>query len=140
MRTVFTAILAAGGGAAVAQTPPMPGTPVGRPLVTPVGSRLPQAVPGVGERVGTGPGGIPSGLDPLGPRPDGTPIRIENVVAPYPGMPKPEATFWERLEARWFALFQSDRPAVRASNTWTPGLSRRNRERREQREEEARRR
>ena len=89
--------------------------------------------------MGTGPGGIPSSVDPLGPKPDGKPIEIKNVVAPYPGMPKPESNFWEKVEARWFALFESDRPAVRPSN-WTPGLSRRNRERKEEKEELARRR
>ncbi len=117
----------------------MPGTPVGTPLVQPVGSRLPQAVPSVGAKVGTGPGGIPGGLDPLGPKPDGKAIELTNVVAPYPGQPKPTPNFWEKLEARWFALFESDRPAVKPSN-WTPGLGRRNRDRKEAREEEARRR
>lgn len=139
MRGTVAGAVATLGLAAGAQAQTMPGTPVGRPLVQPVGSRLPQAVPSVGEKVGTGPGGIPGTLDPLGPKPDGKPIPLDNIVAPYPGMKKPEPTFWEKLEARWFALFQSDRPAVRPSN-WTPGLSRRNRERKEAREEEARRR
>ena len=124
-------------GGVHAQT--MPGTPVGRPLVQPVGQRLPQAAPAAGQKVGTAPGGAPGQLDPLGPKPDGKPIEIKNVVAPYPGMPKPEASFWERLEARWFALFQSDRPAAAPAN-WTPGLGRRNRERREQKEQDAMRR
>jgi hypothetical protein len=126
--------LAGGAAAQAPATTSMPGTPVGKPILQPVGTRLPQAVPNAGERVGTGPGGIPNPLDPLGPKPDGTPIKMDNVVAPYPGMAKPEPTFWEKLEKRWFALFQSDRPAVRA-NTWTPGIGRRNRERKEEREE-----
>lgn len=124
-------------GGAVAQE--MPGTPVGKPLVVPVGNKIPQAVPGVGEKVGSGPGGIPSSIDPLGPKPDGKPIEIKNVVAPYPGMPKPTPNFWEKLEARWYALFQSDRPSAKAS-TWTPGIGRRNRDRREEKEELAQRR
>ncbi len=137
MRRMLAGGVAVGGlaGGAAAQ---MPGTPVGRPLVQPVGTRLPQAVPSVGEKVGTGPSGIPSGLDPIGPKPDGKPFEIKNVVAPYPGMPKPPADFWQKLEARWFALFESDRPAVKPTN-WTPGLARRNRERKEEKEQASRR-
>ena len=138
MRGMIAGGLAAVGGLAGGAAAQMPGTPVGRPLVQPVGTRLPQAVPSVGEKVGTGPGGFPGPADPLGPKPDGKPIELKNVVAPYPGMPKPEANFWQKLEARWFALFESDRPAVRAS-TYTPGIGRRNRERKEEKEEARRR-
>jgi hypothetical protein len=106
----------------------MPGTPVGKPIVNLVGNRLPAAVPAAGTRVGTGPGGIPSQLNPGGPTPPGQVIDMKNVVAPYPGQPKAAPSFWDKLQERWFSLFKSDQPAQRPPN-WTPGLARRNRER-----------
>ena len=131
MRPLAAWALAGGAAAALAgplaaQQPDaqMPGTPVGTPLVQPVGAKLPQAV----SPVGTGPGGVPSPLDPRAPAPPGQVIDLKNVVAPYPGMPKPPPSIWEQLEQRWFALFQSDQPAQKPT-TWTPGIGRRNRER-----------
>jgi hypothetical protein len=110
----------------------MPGTPVGKPLVQPVGSTLPKAAPAVGAPVGTGPGGLPTTLDPRAPKPVGQQIDLKNVIAPYPGMPKPPPSFWEQITKQWFKLFESDTPAVRPNN-WTPGIGRRNRERKEER-------
>src|SRR5688500_5498286 len=67
----------------------MPGTPVGKGIVKPVGGQLPKAAPSVGSPVGTGPGGVPGALDPRSPAPPGQQIDLKNVIAPYPGMPKP---------------------------------------------------
>jgi hypothetical protein len=127
---------------AAAQAPPtvnvapanfsMPGTPVGKPIVNLVGNRLPPAVPAAGARVGNGPGGIPSALNPGGPTPPGQVIDLNNVVAPYPGQPKADPSFWDKLQQRWFSLFKSDQPAQRPPN-WTPGIGRRNRERERER-------
>jgi hypothetical protein len=143
MRPLAAWALAGGAAAALAgplaaQQPDaaqMPGTPVGTPLVQPVGAKIPQAVPAAGAPVGTGPGGIPGPLDPRAPMPPGQVIDLTNVVAPYPGMPKPPPSFWDQLQQRWFALFQSDQPAQKPT-TWTPGIGRRNRAREKAREQE----
>lgn len=147
MRRIALALgLAVIGGAAIAQEPvagapnpfSMPGQTVGspsvaKPILKPVGNRLPGAVPQAGTPISglatAKPGAIGPGA--MGAeRPQGTPIDLKNVVAPYPGMPK-EQTFWTKLEDRWFALFESDTPAVRPN--YTPGIGRRNKERREER-------
>ncbi len=120
---------------AVAQPLQMPGTPVGKPLVQPVGTPIPKAAPQAGNPIGSAPNGIPNPLNPLGPPPAGKPIDLSNVVAPYPGMPKPTPSFWEQLEQRWMTLFESDQPAQKPTQ-WTPGIGRRNRERREKAEQE----
>jgi hypothetical protein len=106
----------------------MPGRAVGTPLLMPVG----QSLPTPGQPVGTGPNGIPAALSPFGPSPNGQPFDLKNVIAPYPGMPKPPPSFWDRLEERWMKLFESDKPAVRPT-PWVPGISRRDRERKEER-------
>ena len=133
-------------GPAFAQQPPitvpvapqpfqMPGTPVGKALLHPVGTQFPRAAPPAGTPVGTSPGGVPNPLSPGGPQPPGQPVDLKNVVAPYPGMPKPPPSFWEKLEQRWMALFVTDQPAQRPAQ-WTPGIGRRNREREKARQEE----
>lgn len=106
----------------------MPGTQVGTPLVTPAGQSLPKAAPAAGAQVGTGPGGIPGALDPRSPKPAGQEIDLKNVIAPYPGMPKPAPSFWDQLQERWFKMFMSDQPVTPPQNI-TPGIYRRNRER-----------
>ena len=116
------------------------GSPAARPILQPVGARLPAAAPQAGTPI-TGlatqqPGLVGPGAPGAGQQPQGTPLDLKNVVAPYPNMPK-ESTFWENLERRWFLLFESDAPAVRPN--FTPGIGRRNKDRRE-RAEEARRR
>jgi hypothetical protein len=123
-------------GPAVAQQPSsytvapsgaaMPGTPVGTAMIAPAGIPIPKAVPAAGARVGTGPTGIPPVLDPRSPQ--GQAIDLKNVVAPYPGMPKPAPSFWDQLQARWDALLGPSSPPVQSPG-WTPGISRRNRER-----------
>ncbi|OWK45080.1 hypothetical protein FRUB_01411 [Fimbriiglobus ruber] len=108
----------------------MPGTPVGQPLVMPVGAQISKAVPQAGAKVGTGPGGVPDMLNPKLPVPNGQMLNLSNVIGPYPNMPgAPSAppTFWDKLEQRWMNLFKSDQPAER--NNWTPGLARRNKAR-----------
>ena len=113
----------------------MPGTAVGTPLLQPVGSQLPRAGTQAGAPVGMVPGGQSPGLNPstYQPlRPPGVPIDLSNVIAPYPGMPEPKPSFWQELERRWLSLFASDAPAQRT--TYTPGIARRNQERREMRE------
>jgi len=113
----------------------MPGTTVGqaRPIVQPVGTRLPQAAPQAGTPISGLATQKPNGLAPGAggsERPQGTPIDMKNVIAPYPGMPK-ETTYWQRLEERWFLLFESNMPAVRPN--YTPGIARRNKERKDER-------
>jgi len=123
----------------------MPGqtvsTPAAQPILKPVGTRLPAAAPQAGTPI-TGlatqqPGVVGPGAPGAGQQPQGTPIDLKNVVAPYPNMPK-ESTYWQKLEQRWFALFESDAPAVRPA--YTPGIARRNRDRREAAAEQMRRR
>jgi len=140
----FAAAVLGGGLAATplaAQTPPstytvaptgaaMPGTPVGTAMVAPAGSPIPKAVPAAGAKVGTGPTGIPNPLDPRAPQ--GQMVDLKNVVAPYPGMPSPEPSFWERLNQRWDALFGATPPVAQPTH-WNPGIGRRNRERKEER-------
>ena len=142
MRSYTWAVLAGAGlaGPAAAQipstytvTPPgtaMPGTPVGAAMVAPAGTAIPKAVPAAGARVGTGPTGIPSLLDPRSPQ--GQKVDLKNVIAPYPGMPNPAPSFWDQLSARWAALLGPTAPAAQPTN-WTPGISRRNREREKER-------
>ena len=116
------------------------GTPAARPVLKPVGTRLPAAAPQAGTPI-TGlatqqPGVVGPGAPGAGQQPQGTPLDLKNVVAPYPNMPK-ESTYWEKFEQRWFALFQSDAPAVRPN--YTPGIARRNKDRRDKAEEMRRR-
>ena len=118
-----------------AQPLQMPGAVVGTPLLQPVGTQLPRAAPQAGTPVGMVPAGTTPGLNPgTNPpqQPPGVPIDLSNVIAPYPGMPNPKPSFWQELEKRWLSLFQSDAPAQRT--TYTPGIARRNQERREVRE------
>lgn len=112
----------------------MPGVAVGTGIVPPAGTPISRATPNVGQRVGTGPGGIPSLVNPQIPRPEGQMIDLKNVIAPYPQMPTPPKSFWEKLEERWFAMFEAETPDLTAPN-WTPGLSRRNRDRARERRE-----
>ncbi len=116
------------------------GTPAASPILKPVGTRLPAAAPQAGTPI-TGlatqqPGLVGPGAPGAGQQPQGTPLDLKNVVAPYPNMPK-ESSYWQKLEQRWFALFESDTPAVRP--TYTPGIPRRNRDRREAAEQMRRR-
>jgi hypothetical protein len=142
MKRFAAGLLAGAGlaGAASAQPPStytvapngaaMPGTPVGTAMVAPAGLAIPKAVPAAGTKIAPGPTGLAPSLDPRSPQ--GQVIDLTNVVAPYPGMPKPAPTFWDQLQARWDALLGPASPPVQ-SNGWTPGIGRRNRERKEER-------
>ena len=140
--TALAALAAAASAQPEFGPPPalMPGVTVGTmPAgagVKPVGIPIPKAAPRAGTPVagGTLPGTVP----PIGPGANGQPvppngklIDLSNVVAPYPNMPK-ELTFWEKLEARYFYWLNPPEPVMAPPN-WTPGLGRRNRERREAR-------
>lgn len=128
-------VLSAQASAQVAAPLPftMPGKTVSsaKPIVQPVGTKQPAAAPQAGtpitglatqQPLGQGAGGYE--------KPQGKEIDMKNVIAPYPGMPV-ETTFWQRLEERWFSLFESDMPAVRPN--YTPGIARRNKERKDER-------
>jgi hypothetical protein len=131
-----TCAVVAWAGTTLAQAPAvttMPGTTVGsysaKPILKPAGERVGTATPQAGTPI-TGLSSAKSGA--IGPgalggeKPQGKEIDMKNVIAPYPNMPK-EATYWEKLEERWFALFESDTPAVRQN--YTPGIARRNKQR-----------
>lgn len=139
---IGAAVIFACGGIAAAQTLPgtpvdvpkqsyeMPGKPVGQPSVQPVGTQLPK----VGNqlpRTGTSPG-QPGGVNsPFGGGAGWPTVDPALVVAPYPGDKKPAADFWDRLQDRWAKLFA---PPPRPPSVYVPGITRRNRERREARE------
>jgi hypothetical protein len=84
--------------------------------------------------VGTSPSGY-NGKNPSSPfTGDNWPKPDPNlVVAPYPTPKLNSDSFWDKLYARWMTWFAGDQTPP---TTWTPGISRRNRERKEKREEE----
>jgi len=106
------------------------GTPVGRPVITPVGTqqeRVGTQFPRVGQPAGYyGADGQFSVERPVQPKVD-----LKNVVAPYPSMPGEEPDFWDRLYNRSMRAMGINQPKIVQQN-YTPGLSRRNRERREE--------
>jgi len=118
-------------GAAVAQAQyAMPGgVQVGRPMINPVGNQFEKVgaqFPKVGKPAGFyGANGQFTTEKPVQPAVD-----LKNVVAPYPGMPGEGKDFWDRLYDRSTKFMGIDQPKIVQQN-WTPGLSRRNRERRE---------
>lgn len=108
----------------------MPGVPVGKPSIlqpvgTPVGTRLPT--------VGTQ---LQQAVDPKKPTSpfNGVWPTVDEdlVIAPYPGMKKASADFWDRLAERWAALLAPPPPPP---TKWIPGTTRRARERRERQQE-----
>lgn len=124
MRRYFILAAAAlAGGPAVAQQ--MPGTPVGRSIVTPVGFTQPAAATPL-PKVGTAPNGLGGVVGQT------SPVDPKLVVAPYPtGLPGTEPkSFWDRQYDRWRSLFGLEAPAQKTPN-WTPGLAHRNKDRRE---------
>ncbi len=116
------------GGTAMGQQ--MPGQFVGKPLVMPVGTQLPQAGTPL-PRVGSPPPGY-GGLTGSPYAPQTAAVDQKLVVAPYPtGFPGTEPkSFWDQVYDRWFGLFGLGTPTP-APRNWTPGLGRRNKERRE---------
>lgn len=107
------------------------GTPVGRPVITPVGTqqeRVGTQFPRVGQPAGFyGTDGKFTVEKPVQPKVD-----LKNVVAPYPGMPGEGPDFWDRLYDRSLRVMGINQPKIVQQN-YTPGLSRRTRERREER-------
>ena len=124
-----------------AQTPPvsaaptsggtfqMPGQTVGQYQLTPVGKEIPRAASQAVPRVGTSPGGNPYIPDTSSQLP-GQNIDLKNVVGPLPGSMKPpsDPTLWDKFVERYGTNLGLTPPQPRAPN-WTPGISRRNRER-----------
>jgi hypothetical protein len=140
-RLVTAAAVAALPLAAPAQTPPvsaaptttqgfqMPGLTVGKALLKPVGTQLPKAAPPAGSPVGSAPGGS-NPTDLTGTLP-GQKIDRSAVVGPLPDtfdMIPAEPSLWDKFVAKFGASLGLISPEPRAPN-WTPGISRRNRER-----------
>lgn len=106
----------------------MPGTSVGRPSVSPVGSPVGTRLPDVGSKLPSSIGGGAASNPFAGNWPTVDP---KTVVAPFPQQPSPTADFWDKLMLRWAATFDPPKPP---QTGWVPGLSRRARERRERAE------
>ena len=138
MRTLYT-LLAVGlaSSLAIAQTNPpspypMPGTAVGQPMLTPVGTPFPKVGAAVGAPVGyTGMNGQP--VD-LGQRPAGQLIDLTNLAAPLSAPLPPDlagtqsTSYLGGLYAKWKAALGLAAPPTPPTNPWVPGIARRNRE------------
>lgn len=108
------------------------GVPVGKPVFTAVG----QAAPAVGTKPGqaigyVGPDGQPISMQ----KPPGKVIDLTKLAAPIsaplaPGLTdnQPKSIF-QQVYDKWRAAIGLDKPTA-VANSYTPGLSRRNRERR----------
>jgi len=108
----------------------MPGTPVGKPMVEAVGTRLPS--------VGTQ---LPKVGKPLDGKPstkpfDGSAPKVDPnlVVAPFPTPNEEPENFWDKLYRRWSVIFDS--PDERPPSGYIPSFSRRARERNRERQRE----
>jgi hypothetical protein len=137
-RSIFVGIailLGSGGASAQNVLSPFPGSgvPVGRPVFGSVGQTAPAAAPKAGQPIGyAGPDGKPVSMD----RPAGTVVDLRNLAAPItaplaPGLAEsqPKSVF-EKVYDKWRQAIGLDKPASATTNNYTPGLSRRNRERR----------
>jgi hypothetical protein len=107
------------------------GTPVGSPLLKSVGTPVASAAPKVGTPVGTPPGGQPNQSS----IPPGFNFDLKNVVAPVnaeylpPALrPQQKESLYEAAFRKWLEAFGLSKPPE-IKNTFTPGMSRRNRER-----------
>ncbi|QEL16068.1 hypothetical protein [Limnoglobus roseus] len=108
------------------------GVPVGKPVFTAVGANQPAVGTKVGQAIGyVGPDGNPITTQ----RPPGQVVDLTNLAAPIsaplaPGLTdnQPKSMF-EQIYDKWRAAIGLTKPATVAAN-YTPGLSRRNRERR----------
>jgi hypothetical protein len=137
MRTLAALVLLS--SFAVAQSNPLSpypsGTPVGQPSLTPAGVAFPKVGTPGGTPVGyTGPDGRPINT---GQRPAGQIIDLNNLAAPLsaplqPGLmdPKPK-TYLEQMFDKWKAALGFAPAPTPPASFYTPGLSRRNRERHE---------
>ncbi len=112
---------------------PQSGVPVGRPVFNTVGQTAPAAAPRAGQQIGyVGPDGNPISME----RPPGQVVDLRNLAAPIaaplaPGLAElqPKSVF-ERLYDKWRQAIGLDKANSDLSTNFTPGLSRRNRERR----------
>ena len=130
VRIAAAVLVASLGGTAWAQQ--MPGTAVGKSSVVKVG----ESPPGVGQPAGkpvgfTGPGGMPVQTA----RPPGKLIDLSNLSAPITAplspdlvVTEPKSVFTQAYD-RWLKFIGLDNPPVRTTSNFTPGISRRNRER-----------
>lgn len=124
---------------AFAQTPVAgpfgsPGSVVGRSSsVSPAGQKLPNAAPPAGTPIGfTGPGGMPV----QSARPPGKVIDLSNLAAPLtaplaPDLagPQQDKTMLQKVYDQWANLIGLSKPPAATVPNYTPGISRRNRER-----------
>ncbi len=141
MRALYTLLgLGLASSFALAQTNPpspypMPGTAVGQPALTPVGSTFPKVGSAIGKPIGyTDLNGQPINKDQ---RPAGQVIDLTNLAAPLSAPLPPDlagsqqTTYLERMYAKWKAALGFAPAPTMPTNTWVPGLARRNRERAE---------
>ena len=112
------------------------GTPVGNPMLKSVGTPIPQAAPAVGQKIGTPPGGQPTQTSP----PPGFNFDLKNVVAPVnpeflpPALrPQQNQSLYDAAFKKWAEAFGLVKPPEQKNN-FTPGMSRRNRERVQERQ------
>jgi hypothetical protein len=143
MRKAIPSIILAGlvtGVAAWGQTPGNPlldaGTVVGKPMLRSVGTPLPQAAPKAGTPVGGPVSGQPKTTAP----PPGFQFDLKNIVAPVnpeylpPALrPATNATLYDTAFKKWLEAFGLVKPPEQKIQ-FTPGMSRRNRERHKERE------
>lgn len=112
---------------------PGSGVPVGRPVFGSVGQTAPAAAPKAGQAIGyLGLDGKPVSME----RPQGQVVDLRNLAAPIsaplaPGLAElqPKSVF-EKLYDKWRLAIGLDKPTNTTNTNYTPGLSRRNRERR----------
>src|SRR5579883_2132911 len=107
------------------------GTPVGQ-SVQPVGQKFAPAGQAAGTPIGyTGPGGMPVTTA----APPGQMIDLSNLSAPLtaplpPGLGSTQSpSTLQKLYNSWAALIGIQKPTQALQTNWTPGISRRNRER-----------
>ena len=108
MRAIWIGCVLVGGAAsAQAQTVMPGGVAVGRPMISPVGTQLPQVgtqFPRVGQPAGfNGPDGRFTTE-----RPKEQAVDQKLVVAPYPGQPGQDKDFWDRLYDRSLRIMGLD--------------------------------
>lgn len=108
-----------------------PGTAVGQSVV-PVGQKFAPAGAPAGTPIGyNGPGGMPVTTTP----PPGQVVDLTNLSAPLtaplpPGLgPTAQKSTLQKLYDSWAAMIGISKPAQNLQTNWTPGISRRNRER-----------
>ena len=101
-----------------------------------VGTPIPQAAPQVGQKIGTPPGGQPQSPQP----PPGFNFDLKNVVAPVnpeflpPALrPQQNQSLYDAAFKKWAEAFGLVKPPEQKI-AFTPGMSRRNRERAKERE------